>query len=196
MSLGHKFIVYGSGPNGIEWRNIFYYSSEASITPSAAQMQAWDLAWFNTYGNAMHESFHIYQIGYSGWQGGVYTDPHGWGPVIVYPDAHTGMATGSDALPSQNAYVLLGRTNTKRVIGKKYLAGVAEAAQAAGVPNAGTMTVLNNAAGFCYASTYSMGGTALTPCVWGPTHGLVPTVSGSVSPYIGSQRKRKPGVGI
>lgn len=196
MSTKHKFVTYGSGPNGVQWRWVNYYTTAADFTPTEAQMQAWITAMWATVSTEINSLWTIYAIGYAPWIGtGLDTDRKGWGATVVYNVSLSG-SNGTDSLPAQSAGVVLGRTATKRVIGKKFVPGIGENCQAAGVFTAPTKTCLANLGGLMYASTYMMGATSLTPQVWGTHHGFTQTISTSVSPYAGTQRRRKPGVGI
>lgn len=196
MATKHKFVLFGTGANGIQWRSIFYYSTAADFTPTEAEMQAWANAYWGLTSLVTVGGYSIYGIGYSPYTGSApEVDPKGWGATVVYPVTGNGAASG-ESLPTQSAWVLIGRTATKRVMAKKFLLGVSEAGQNAGVATGGSPVALANIAGFIYASTYSMGGTALTPGAWGRRHGFTPTITATVSPFIGSQRRRKPGIGI
>lgn len=186
----------GTGPNGIQWRWINYYSTASDFTPTEVQMQAWVTAAWDTIKNAIADEIAVYGIGYAPWDGTSDTQPDGWGATVVYPVTLAGLNVASEPLPTQMAAVILGRTATKRVIGKKFVVGIVEGSQNAGVLDAGTKTALANLGGLMYASTYNMGGTSLTPVVWGTHHGFTQTISTSLSPYLGTQRRRKPGVGI
>lgn len=195
MALQHKFVTYGTGPNGIQWRWVNYYRTAADFTPTQAQMTAWITAMWNAIKASIGLSVSVYGIGYAPYEGDELNDPKGWGATIVYPVTLAGTFNG-DIMPGQVAAVILGRTATKRVIAKKFVFGTVEQEQSAGVAAAPLTTNLANLGGLMYASTYDMGGTALTPCAWGVKHGFTPTVSASLSPYLGTQRRRKPGVGI
>ncbi len=196
MALLHKFVVRGSMTWATQWRWIHYYATAAEFTPTGVQMQAWATALWNTIKGGLQAGVHLDGIGYSPFDmsAGEF-NPKGWGAEIVYPMALVGQLN-DEPLPNQVAFVLLGRTAVKRVIAKKFVSGATEQYQAGGVPNGALLTCLNNMGGFLYASTYDMGGTSLTPGCWGPKHGFVPTVSYSLSPYAGSQIRRKPGRGI
>lgn len=192
----HKLIVRGITDNGTQWRNIFYYATESDFTPSSAQLTAWGDAFWGVIGGGISSTWHMTDVGYSKYMGGTpFQDPLQWGAETTYTCAHDGGA-GGDVLPNQAAGVILGKTVVKRVIAKKYIGGVTEGSQNSGVPTTLYKNYLTSLAGWAFASTYSMGGTALTPGAWGPAHGFTPTLSASVSPYLGSQRRRKPGVGI
>lgn len=195
MALQHKFVTFGTGANGVQWRWVNYYTTAADFTPTQVQMVAWITAVWNTIKSQLSQDTKVYGIGYAPYIGDALNERRGWGATIVYPCNLIG-DFGGEGLPAQTAGVILGRTTTKRVIAKKFIFGFVEQCQNNGVPSAPCLTAMTNMGGLIYASTYDMGGTALSPQAWGTVHGFTPTVSASVSPYLGSQRRRKPGVGI
>lgn len=196
MATKHKFITYGQGPNGVEWRWINYFKTAGDFTPTDTQLVTWITAAWDLIKTNIATNWNVYQVGYSPWIGTDDHDTKGWGATVVHSMTPIAGTNATESLPAQSAVCLLGRTATKRVIGKKYVPGLAENTTASGVLAAGALTGMQNLAGFFYASTYNMGGTGLTPCTWGKYHGFVETISSSVSPYLGTQRRRKPGVGI
>lgn len=196
MSTVHKFVTFGTYTYGTQWRWVNYYSTEASFTPSQTQMTAWMNTVWNTIKAVLSTDCKVYGIGYAGATIGLpLTDPKVWGATTVYPMNVTGQDSG-DFTPSQTALVLIGRTSVKHVIGRKFIVGLTETGIQYALPTSTVQTAALNLGGIMYASTYSMDGTALTPGVWGTKHGFTPTQSVTLSQYLGTQRRRKPGIGI
>jgi hypothetical protein len=92
------------------------------------------------------------------------------------------------------AYVIVGVTASRRR-GKKFLGPLPESLQNAGVPTAGAITALEEFRDG-YLATFSSGGQDYTPGVCKPD-GLdfVPFVAARIDLLLGTQRRRKPGVG-
>lgn len=196
MATLHKFVLMGNSDDLNQWRMICYYKSAVSFTPTGGGLTTWATAVMNTILAVMCNRWHLYAVGYSPYLGAApETDPKGWGATVVYNCALTGGDAGEN-LPSQCAPVVLGRTETKHVFGRKFLPGVTETNSQFGLPSAALKTAMSNFGGIVFASTYTMDGTPLTPGCWGKNHGFTETVSTSNSLYFGSQRRRKPGLGI
>jgi hypothetical protein len=118
-----------------------------------------------------------------------------WVPYDLIAINNSGAGTG-DALPNQSAVVLIGKAFGIHGIGRKFLSGIPESAQAAGALVApyiaGFATVLLD-----YITPFTgIGGGTITPGVLDKHGTFRPFVGGFVSSLLGSMRRRKPGVGF
>jgi len=103
---------------------------------------------------------------------------------------------GGDILPYQNAITFVAKAYGLRKIGRKFLPGVTESMQVAGVIGAGYAATL---AAFllAYVTPFTgIGGGVITPGIVDSSGSFHPFLNGVVSSVIGSMRRRKPGIGI
>lgn len=118
-----------------------------------------------------------------------------WGVGVDYTLSGDFIGTATDdRLPPQMAGVIYAKTAVAHVIAKKFYGDITEADSDAGVPT----LALKNALATCAANWmlgFEEATTPYNPEVWGPIHGFNPLVSATYSPYLGSQRRRKRGVG-
>jgi hypothetical protein len=148
---------------------------EAMFTPIASII-------INTVDNQDNEIF--------SWSG---TD---WVLVGSFRSEVGGSATTADILPRQVAAVIIGKTATPRSQGRKFIGGLVNSVQSAGQLTDAARSTLDD---FALAWTSPFTGTAhgLNPGVFHAlTHAIIPFVGRRVDQILGTQRKRKHGVGI
>lgn len=108
----------------------------------------------------------------------------------------SGGQEGGDYLPNAVAIVLEGIAAGSRHIGRKFFSGVAEGFTSGNVLTGAAVGYAATAL-YHYVTPYSpFGGGSYTPGTYDKNHVFHPFVSGIVASLLGSQRRRKPGVGI
>lgn len=108
-------------------------------------------------------------------------------------DAFAGTA---ELLPNQVSPVLMAYTGRPKSYGRKFLAGFDESATDGSDLEAGLVTAMTAALGDWLATEIISSGNDLVPVVVRSTvDSVLPLVSGAVNSIIGTQRRRKPGVG-
>ncbi len=95
----------------------------------------------------------------------------------------------------QLAYVWVARTGVKRVVPKKFIAGATTACAPGGVLTAGTVTLMQTHADF-WATTYNQAGEQFVPGTFMQNHAFTPILDVRVDSVVGTQRRRKQGVGF
>lgn len=118
-----------------------------------------------------------------------------WQPKGEFAYSKVGTSATGDTLPYQNAAVLVGKTSKKRTFGRKFIPAILENDQTDSLLGSPMMTVLTTLAA-AYLAVFTSGATSLTPAVWSKTLQLIPFTGAVVDNIIGSQRRRKPNVGI
>ena len=108
-------------------------------------------------------------------------------------DAFAGTA---ELLPNQVAPVLMAYTGRPKSYGRKFLTGFDESATNGSDLVSGLITAMTAALGDYLATEVISAGNDLIPVIVRATvNSVLPLVSGAVNSIVGSQRRRKPGVG-
>lgn len=110
------------------------------------------------------------------------------------PYTKVGTDAASEGLPLQSAAVILGKVDNYRAFGRKFFPAITEVNQLFGNAVAGLITAMTQAA-VGYISAQISGGISLTPGILGKTGVFHAFVSGVVDGILGTQRRRKAGVG-
>lgn len=103
-------------------------------------------------------------------------------------------AVTTDCLPPACAAVLLGKVKGWRGFGRKFLSGIGEANQSKGTLANDFLVILTIAAAY-YIQAVGSGGTSLVPGIFSKDSVFRPFITGIVDTLVGSQRRRKQGVG-
>jgi hypothetical protein len=184
-----RAIVKGTLADTIEIRNMLTCEViESGGDTSAILWEAYMSSWFDALENLLGSLVHYYQYEVEYW-----SDPD-WLPKDAV-DLDIDGTDIADSLPFQAALVLVGKAVGKRAMGRKFIAGLTEGTQAAGVL---TVTAAAHAAALlvAYITPFEgLGGGTITPGILTKAGTFAPFVSGLVSSVLGSMRRRKPGVG-
>jgi hypothetical protein len=105
-------------------------------------------------------------------------------------------AEGTDYLPNAVALVIEGIASGSRHIGKKFFSGVAEGFTSGNVLTGAAVGYIASALLGYISPCYGLSSGSLTPGVVDKNFQFHPFVGGVVASLLGSQRRRKPGVGI
>lgn len=174
-----------------EYRNIFTFRwvDPAGVNSYDSSL----LAYFNgCYVNSallttLGTKFHLTDYDVYRWSG------TNWVLENNFPFVHNGSVAG-DILPYQNAPVILGKVPARRGMGRKFLAGVPEANQTDSTVSSALLDALVS-----FAATYVVqiidGALTLTPGVFDKNHLFHAFGNAVVDAVIGTQRRRKIGVG-
>lgn len=111
--------------------------------------------------------------------------------------AFTGTGSTLNTLPRQSAALCIMRTDIERCVGKKYIAGIAEAFQGSGFLDATLIAALGNANDAWRNPFTGTNGTVFNPGVFNKaTSTLGNAVSTAVRRQMSTQRSRKLGNGV
>jgi hypothetical protein len=118
-----------------------------------------------------------------------------WVLKAVIPYTFTGTSS-SDQVPNQMALVLVGKALGVRKMGRKFFGGLGTDFVVGNGLDAGSLIQAGVAlAGYLTPFT-GIGGGTITPGILDKTEIFHPFVGGLVSAFLGTMRRRKPGVGI
>jgi hypothetical protein len=189
-----KGVLKGRLFNAIEVRNVFYYGCALNsyydvgtgdidaiherLADVASQAKVVAMYSLNYYATAIYN-----------WDG------EHWILYGEYQIDETGLLTDQDALPSQIAMLLRFTTGAFRMIGHKYLAGLGEACQAAGILNGNTLDALI-AVGAAIMEDAGYMGHIWHPGIPGKSSAFAPFLSCLIPDLLSTMRRRKLGVGI
>lgn len=118
-----------------------------------------------------------------------------WDPFDEAPFQKVGSGSG-EAMPNQVAAVLIAKTAVKRGIGRKFLSGLNESMISNNTLYGTAITAFGVAVADYVTIYQTANGGAFTPGIVTKDHTFHLFVSGFVSAFIGSMRRRKPGQGI
>ncbi len=185
-----RAVVSGSLLNLVSTRNMF----TAEVTPVGGDTS--EILWAaylasvfdplrGLWANTVHTDSYVIQD----WQ------PPDW--ITTYETTFSKVGSvSSDALPNAVALVILGKALGKRVFGKKFFSGINEGAVASNTLIAEAVTIAVQVLAAYITPFTGIGGGTLTPGILTKTGVFKPFVGGILSAFVGSQRRRKPGVGI
>lgn len=174
----------------VEERNIFTYELGVGVVPDNTDWTALatilangaKICLVNTltfYGFTVH----IWNDGLGKWQ---------WSDEGVLNIAGT---EAGEALPYQVAAVILAYTNFGKHIGKKFLGPISEADQSGGTLTAGAIADLQAFADI-WGAAQTVNGKVFTPKIMDALHNTQSIRKVVANSILGTQRRRKPGVGI
>jgi hypothetical protein len=186
-----RAVVRGTIANLVQTRNMF--TAQLDISQADDAIELWEVY----LGTVLQPVVGVLQntVTFSGFEL-FELSPSGWGTIADVPLTYTGAVTTSEQMPNQVACVWIAKTLGRRVVGRKFWSGLSELFS---VVNAMTNDgVLAFAAGFAayIAPWTSLGGSIFNPGVTNKNDEFFPFVGGFVSSFLGSQRRRKPGVGM
>lgn len=191
-----KAAVRATIDSKVEVRNIWYlYNGEANTFDMSDMCDAILAGFYTPVRFNLSDKFRIYGIDFAEYTGAApYHDPKGWGPSTFFTASLQGAET-NEPLPYQCAAVLVGSTATKHVFARKFYAGLTEPGQNNSILVTTAQTNFNTVA-TNWMQGLNLGGTLWLSECWGPTHGFN-TVSGArADSIVGTNRRRKIGVGI
>lgn len=182
----------------VECRNMFGYvltSANATETQVATGLETKVEGLFTALATQLDNLWVGYESETQKWYPAVGGTPGYW---LGY-HTHTVSTTGSfnaQLAGYQPAALLLFKTGFKRVMGRKFLAGVSAGNVVDGLLYSGFVTALGTfIVGMLDTVTFGAGGVA-TPGVLDKTGSFRPYLSGAVSNIVSSMRRRKPGYGM
>jgi hypothetical protein len=110
-------------------------------------------------------------------------------PVTSFPFIVRG-TTGGDSLPPSDAYIVVGKTNVKKTLGRKFLPGVPEIRQAIGTIDNTARAALDVFGGL-WVAPLTVGAFTLTPGVYNRKTSIFhPFFAYRVDTYTATQRRR------
>lgn len=184
-----KVVLKSRVPLVSEMRNIFYFQWTVGDTGVTDSLDAYFnrlltsgflgliTSQWTTY------SYDVYQ-----WDG------NEWQPQATQPYTKVGTGSG-EYFPLQVAAVVLGKTGIKRTFSRKFWSGFTEAQGNAGQLVAGAISTLVTF-GANWISSITVGTSVLQPVLWTKNHTTANYTGAVVDGLTGTQRRRKPNVGI
>lgn len=184
-----KIVLKGRFNTGDQTRNVFYIQSAGGVIPQNADVASWLGTIFHAgMLSGVSANWAAYAVDTYQWLNGYWTFTDSFTSTIA------GTAGGNpDA--QQMAYVLVARTSVKRVVPKKFFAGVVPAAHNQGLIMPATLAALNTSA-TAWATGFTSAGNQQTPGTWTKSHMFTSLVAARADIYLGTQRRRKQGVGF
>jgi hypothetical protein len=185
----HRAVLYGSFASVVQIRNVF----TADLTGSGSTpTELWGLYMdelLSTMPLVASNVVSFYQYELSLFNAGHYV-PYD-SITIDEPGTYEG-----ESLPGQSAIVLIAKAAGLRQIGRKFLVGVPEELQVSGALVAGVAATMASILAAYITPVSGSGDSLLTPGIMDKTDTFRPFVGGFVSSFLGTMRRRKPGVGI
>ncbi len=201
-----KVVAKGMDENDGEVYNIWYFNT---ADPPADVVSALVTTVYTPLMACTHQDYSLSFMDVYTWTGPsngewyeTYTDPEGktkkrakalppWGVGVPYSvgEGLAGAIT-SVKLPAQCAAYIYAKTAVPRDISKKFFGSIPAAQQGAGIVGPDLLLVLG-----AIATAWKNGIGSKPTEVWGPIHGFQNITSTAVPTYMGTQRRRKHGVG-
>lgn len=189
--MGVARIAIAGSLAGTEVRNVFTVNSDAGLAPGSAAVAAWLTALYDTSGllGSLTTALHFDRF-YVEWLDSLFK----W----IFTSEGTLDLTGeaaSDRVPNQIAAVVVGITPSRRR-GKKFIPGITEEDVTGGVLQSTLVAYLEN-----FGDTWIEGlndgeATWRSGVVKKNSSDFLDFVTFRVDPYVGTQRQRKPGIGV
>lgn len=190
MATVFRVVVVGKLGGVDETRNVFTFSNAAGGLPTSPQIVTWlDTVYTATHLGAIHTSWTSIRWILEEVTAGV------WSYVREGSYIHPGTNSSSERVPNQIAGVVVGITESRRR-GKKFIAGLTEANVNAGVLESALISNLQLYAD-AYIAPMTLGaGSALSGVCKADGTNFIAFVASRVDTIVGTQRRRKQGVGI
>lgn len=190
LGIPEKCVVKGRFGDNTEFRMIFYAAKSDDAVTDAVM---WTGYLNNVFqGGALglwRNTMTLYEYEVYRWDG------NEWQTSTTQAYSKVGTNPSDELLPHQSASVLVGKSAKKRTFGRKFWPGPLESQQSDGTLAGATITALAGVAA-AWLQGYTSGAVTLTPGIWTKALDIIGFTSAIVDSIIGSQRRRKPNVGI
>lgn len=190
MSI-QRAIIRGQIANLVETRNML--TAEVSLQGGDLPSTVWDV-YIGTILTPLTEvlqdtaTFNSREI--QEWTNGA------WSTIDDDAISYQGANTVDGQVANQMAGVMIGKTTSKRVVGRKFWSGLAETAITGNVIDALPLAEFVDAFTAWITPWQSLSGSVFTPGVLDKDGNFAPFVGGFVSSFLGTCRRRKPGIGM
>lgn len=185
-----RAVVHGLLLNAAQVRNIF--TAQFTAVGEDDPLAMWD-----TYITSIYDLFQDLVadvVTFSNYE--IFSlSTHDWLLTADVPMTFTGVGV-ADQMPNQVAMVLIGKALGKRHLGRKFFSGLAEDAVTGNNLVTGAAATAASMLAAYIAPVIGSGESRLDPGILDKTFTFHPFVGGVVSTFMGSMRRRKPGVGI
>jgi hypothetical protein len=189
--MGVARIAVAGTLSGQEVRNVFTVECDTAITPNAAGVNTWLTALYDTSNlttvlstDLVLDRFYIEWL-----DPGSFVWTYGSEAVISLQGE-----SNAERLPNQIAVVVVGITPSRRRA-KKFIPGVISSSVDNGVLDGGITAILENFGDTWKDGFFDGDNNWITGVVRVHSADFLPITSIRVDPYVGTQRRRKPGVG-
>lgn len=194
-----KAVVTIDLPLDVKAQNVFYYKAEFGVDYSNSQVLSAIVTavedFYDQVEGSIVTAVALSDVIVSKW---VWDAVDGWitGAAVGQSALTDIFASAGEMLPHAVAAIISGATADPKVNSRKSIAGFDEAAQEDSEVSAGSLVELALAATSWITNQIISGSDQLAPGVPGAGGVWQDLLSASVSSILGSQRRRKPGVGI
>lgn len=188
-----KVVLKGRFDDANETRNIFHCTTDSDDAADNVNAAA---EWISEYVDAIRPatSEHFRYYGMEVYEQIGLADDWNLIGTVTFTGA-TGTAPGTYNA-NQDAAVMIGKTGIPKTVGKKFAPAITDAGQADSTIQAGAMATLVSVLAIWITEFVSTGTVTVTPAIFKKLSGaFAPIVGGIVDLLVGSQRRRKPGVG-
>lgn len=184
-----KAVHKGYFSSGDKTINVYYYEVDAAGAPNANAVCTWlDTIWHAGLKSSVTNQWHSESVVIYEYTGGW------WQYQTEAPYVWTGTA-GTQADAQQLALVMTARTSGKRVVPKKFFPGVITADHDRGMLQAAQINALNTS-GTAWKTVFLDNGQTCTPGTWTKSNTFLPLLAVRTNTVVGTQRRRKQGVGF
>lgn len=194
----YRAIVKGRILGTVETRNMFGYvltSANATETEIAVALEGAVEGMFDAFKVHFWSGYQIFGSETQKWYPAIGQTPGYWLGYHSHNASITGTGSG-DLVSFQSAALLVFKTGVKRVLGRKFIAGMIESETAQGSWTSAAINPLVTFVASMLASvTFGTGGVA-QPGVLDKTGAFHQYTTGTVGSIISTMRRRKPGYGI
>lgn len=190
MASFHKAVLRSRISGVSEFRNVFYGEFTYGDTLAGATWAGYfDRLLSSSYLALLKNVVTFYGFDLYNWDG------NEWQPMTAEVYSKVGTVASGDYMPLQVAAVLVAKTTQKRSFGRKFLAGFVESQIADGAIISAALTTLATVAAN-WIAPITVGSSTITPGLWTKDNTFVTFIGAVVDVLTGTQRRRKPGVGI
>lgn len=194
----YRFVLKGRLISLVETRNMFTYALTSANGTDADIASAWN-TWVGNFLDHLKpllaNSWTSYEFESQKWHPAVGGAAGYWQTYSITAMVKLGTAAG-DITGYQPAILVVLKTLGKKIMGRKFLAGLAEAETTNGALIAGALTTMATCLTDLLANISFGAGGSMEPGVKGKDDNFYPFIGGTIGSIVSSMRRRKPGYGI
>lgn len=194
----YRVVAKGRIANAVEWRGMFAYhltSANATEDEIAQALEDKIASMYATIFGVLSNQLTLYETETQKWHPAAGGNPGYWLGYHSSLRSHTG-SIATDITGFQPAILVLLKTAVKKVLGRKFIPGLAEAYTAAGLLTSPMVTAAATFAADMLDVVVAGAGGGAAPGVLMKDGTFTEYLSTTVGSIISSMRRRKPGYGI
>lgn len=186
-----RAIVRGNLADLVQMRNMFTASVVATGGDTA------DMLWDTYIGSILSPLVPLFPPGVSFTSREIQELNQGvWQTIFDDPISYVGTKLNFNQMPNAVAFVFIAKTIVQRVVGRKFFSGLTEDSVNENVISVGSVAAIAQSFAAYIGPWTTIAGSTFSPGVVDKSGVFHPFVGGFVSSFIGSMRRRKPGVGM